>query len=851
MSGKSFWQLFLSQLCLSLILAIYSEPMLADDYFDPWSLEVHGHKNKSVDVSNFNKVGQQAPGDYISEVYVNGNYVKKMSIQFVSRADKMVPLLEKSHYINFGVKENATPDFMHLENNQVVYDITQTIPDGKFAFDFNQQRLDISIPQEYMRKDAQGYVDPKEWSDGLNMLFLNYGYSGAHSWNTHNAKNNYNSYLNLRSGVNLAAWRLRNYSAYNHSLRSSNWNSISTYLQRDIKWLRSQWVIGESYSPSEVFDSFAFRGVQLYSDDNMQPESLRGFAPVVRGVAQSNARVTIRQNSNIIWQSYVSPGPFTIDDLYPTSASGDLSITVHEADGSERHFIQPFSAVPIMQREGHLKYSLTAGEYRSTNAKEKPPHFAQFTSIYGLPWATTLYGGAITSNDYTASNMGIGKGLGTLGAISLDATFANTHLSDDRQQGASVRFQYAKDLPLSGTSFTLTGYRYSSSGYYDFNEANSDCDNAPLQNADHYNSHYYDEEGWADGKHPQYSAWHCNYNKRSKLQINISQSLGGYGSLHLSAYQQQYWQVDDMERSINFGYNTSLQSINYSVNYAYTKTPHVQDTDQIVSLTIQVPLARLLPNSWLNFSGSASNHRDNVSSVGLSGTALANNNLSYNLQQGYAKQGAGGASGNAIVDYKASAGEYRAGYNYSRYQHQLNYGAMGSLVLHPHGITFSQPLGDTMVLVRAPEASNVKVNNNTGIYTDSAGYAVIPYVSPYHRNRITLDTANLPHNVEILNDTQTVVPTQGALAMADFPTVSGERVMLILQGADVPFGASAHLANSPSMAAGIVNGRGQVYLSGMPLQGVVQVSWQQGSCQAPYRINSSNAPVQTVTTECH
>jgi len=251
----------------------------------------------------------------------------------------------------------------------------------------------------------------------------------------------------------------------------------------------------------------------------------------------------------------------------------------------------------------------------------------------------------------------------------------------------------------------------------------------------------------------------------------------------------------------------------------------------------------------LNFSGSTSNHRDGLSWVGLSGTALANNNFSYNLQQGYTKQRAG--SGNAIVDFKASACEDRAGYNYSRYQNQLNYGAMGSLVLHPHGITFSQPLDYTMLLARAPEASNIKVNNNTGICTDSAGYAVIPYVSPYHRNRITLDTANLPHNVEILNETQTVVPTQGALAMADLPNVSGERVMPILQGSDIPFGASAHLCTGPSIAVVIFNVRGQVYLSGMPLQGVVQVSWQRGNCQAPYRINLSNAPVQTVTIECH
>ncbi|MBW6086650.1 fimbria/pilus outer membrane usher protein [Escherichia coli] len=43
------------------------------------------------------------------------------------------------------------------------------------------------------------------------------------------------------------------------------------------------------------FDSVSFRGVQLASDDNMLPDSLKGFAPVVRGIAKSNAQITIKQ----------------------------------------------------------------------------------------------------------------------------------------------------------------------------------------------------------------------------------------------------------------------------------------------------------------------------------------------------------------------------------------------------------------------------------------------------------------------------------------------------------------------------------------------------------------------------
>ncbi|MDH8045868.1 fimbria/pilus outer membrane usher protein, partial [Klebsiella pneumoniae] len=70
---------------------------------------------------------------------------------------------------------------------------------------------------------------------------------------------------------------------------------------------------------------------------------------------------------------YVAPGAFAISDLYPTSGSGDLEVTIKEADGSERTFIQPFSAVPIMQREGRLKYALTAGKYRSGNNDSDEP----------------------------------------------------------------------------------------------------------------------------------------------------------------------------------------------------------------------------------------------------------------------------------------------------------------------------------------------------------------------------------------------------------------------------------------------------------------------------------------------
>jgi outer membrane usher protein len=43
----------------------------------------------------------------------------------------------------------------------------------------------------------------------------------------------------------------------------------------------------------------------------MFPDGMRSYAPEIRGVAQSNALVTVRQGNNIIYQTTVPPGPFT------------------------------------------------------------------------------------------------------------------------------------------------------------------------------------------------------------------------------------------------------------------------------------------------------------------------------------------------------------------------------------------------------------------------------------------------------------------------------------------------------------------------------------------------------------
>src|SRR5699024_12570881 len=95
-------------------------------------------------------------------------------------------------------------------------------------------------------------------------------------------------------------------------------------------------MIGDTWTASDIFDSTQIRGARLYTDNDMLPASQNGFAPVVRGIAKSNATVIIRQNGYVIYQSAVSQGAFEITDLNTASIGGDLDVTIKEEDGSEQ-----------------------------------------------------------------------------------------------------------------------------------------------------------------------------------------------------------------------------------------------------------------------------------------------------------------------------------------------------------------------------------------------------------------------------------------------------------------------------------------------------------------------------------
>ncbi|MDM4096951.1 fimbria/pilus outer membrane usher protein, partial [Klebsiella oxytoca] len=84
-----------------------------------------------------------------------------------------------------------------------------------------------------------------------------------------------------------------------------NYDNTSTYLERALVPLRSKLVIGESTTDGQVFDSVGFRGLMLTSDDRMFEDSQRGYAPIINGIANSNALVRVSQQGVRIYETTV------------------------------------------------------------------------------------------------------------------------------------------------------------------------------------------------------------------------------------------------------------------------------------------------------------------------------------------------------------------------------------------------------------------------------------------------------------------------------------------------------------------------------------------------------------------
>ncbi|AOJ76645.1 fimbria/pilus outer membrane usher protein [Burkholderia ubonensis] len=762
-----------------------------------------------VELSYFEKGSSVAPGIYDVDVSLNQRRARRESVLFKADASG-----EVRPVITFGLLKALGVDVNRLEREHKLaagladdspVDLGTLADGGSTSFDVGTLTLDVSVPQAYAPTQTRGYVDPSLWDQGMTAAYSNYQANFSHDTDS-GYRSDY-AYIGLRNGLNIGAWRLRNESALSWRRGSpSDLAANRTYVERDLQHIKGRLSAGEVYSSGEIFDSVRFLGAQISSDTGMLPDNEVGYAPVVRGIAESNAVVEVRQNGYVIYSTSVTPGAFEFRDIYPSGSNGDLEIRIIESDGSVRTYRQSYSYLPVMIRSGTMRYSFSAGQYRGYS--QSRPMFAQGTLVYGVSDNLTGYGGFIGAERYAAIALGVGYN-SPLGGVSFDITHSQSNATGRKSSGQSFRFLYSKTLKATETTFTMVGYRYSTDGYRTFSQHVDDLDRQ----------------------------WGSGYNRqKSRVDLNINQSLGTDGSVYASIGETSYWSQGGASRNIQLGYSGALKNLSYSVAVAHARDsgPFGRSDTQFTA-SISIPLGGGARSHRMFANTVASTNGDVSTQVGVNGFLNEANTVNYSVQGDYRKNS--GGSGGVGLGWDTPLAKLTTNYNQSGQGKHMNVGAAGSVVAHSGGVTLGQTVGETFAIAEVPGVRGAQFSSSSSISTDRSGYAILPYVQPYRYNWLSVDTESLGFDTDLTDNSKSVVPTRGAIVKATFSAEMGRRVQFDVttaNGGKVPFGATAY--DESGKVLGMVDDASRVLVFGIKEQGRMSIRWSEGSCEGSYAL---------------
>lgn len=827
---------------------LYSQPGLTADVVEYDSSFLMGDGAASIDVSRYSDGNPTPVGTYTVKVFVNEKPVASQTIPFIDVGKKSAEAcLTPKNLAQLHIKQPEIVGEKAVlkrgdEESDDCLNLPALIDQSSVEFDMGDQRLDITVPQAWVNKGYEGYVEPSRWESGIPAALLSYNINGYH--NTNNGVDNDSMYAAFNTGVNLGAWRFRANGNYNWDKdNGSNFDFQNRYVQRDLPALRSQLIMGESYTTGETFDSVSIRGVRLYSDSRMLPSQLANYAPVIRGVANTNAKVTVTQSGYKIYEATVPPGPFEINDLSPSGYGSDLIVTIEEADGSKRTFSQPFSSVMQMQKPGVGRWDFSAGEVNDDDIHDKP-YLAQGTYYYGLNNYLTAYSGIQGTNNHYLAGL-IGVGLNTpFGALALDVTHSRTEIPDDKTyQGQSYRLTWNKLIEPTNTSFNVAAYRYSTQDYLGLNDALQLIDDAK------YNDD--DQRDTMD-----------NYARmKNQITLSISQPLQDgetdYGSFYLSGSWTDYWATGDSRSDYTLGYGKGFSWGSMSINLQRTWDEDGEKDDSLY-INLSIPLANLLggEDRRSGFTSLSTQMRTDFNGGhNLSMNSRGNNEdntLNYSVNTGYTmqKEDKNISDVGGYVSYQSPWGDISASAsanNDSNRQYSLS--TDGGFILHSGGLTFTNDNfsnSDALVLVKAPGAKGARINGG-GSTIDRWGYGASNALSAYRENQVSLDIDTLENDVELKSTSTMLVPRDGAVVFASFETDQGRSAIITMtrnDGKTIPFGAEVFEGNTP---IGNMGQGGQAFVRGINDRGELTVRWfennQPTRCSATYQLPTDQQTV--------
>jgi outer membrane usher protein FimD/PapC len=771
-------------------------------------LELKDREN--LDLGVFASANFIMPGQYNLLVHVNRDTLTEYAVDYIPADDdpkSSVACLSPALVNELGLKAHVIKS-LNWWHDGACLDL-RSVPGMQARGELGPSALYLSIPQDQLEYTAPNWDPPSRWDDGVSGVLLDYNFNAQTTQRRQGKGRSDNLSGNGTAGINFGAWRLRGdwqtqmqRSGDQPSLDQFAWSRF--YALRALPSLRSNLIVGEDYLDSSLFGSFRYTGVNLSSNDNMLPPNLRGYAPEVTGVARTNARVVIRQQDRVLYDTQVPPGAFRIQDLND-AVSGQLDVRVEEQDGSVQEFQLDTASIPYLTRPGTVRYKLAAGKPSDWEHRMDGPAFATGEFSWGVSNGWSLYGGSLGAKDYGSLAVGVGRDLMAFGALSFDVTQSRATLQDETLSGKSYRASYSKRFDEYDSQVTFAGYRFSEQNYLSMNEFIE----------------------------AQRGSQSLNQSKELYTATLSKQFRNSALSLYFNYNHQTYWNSQASDRyslSLSRYFNVGgLKNLSLSLTAYQNKANGTSDDGAYLSVSIP----------W-GSSGSVSYN----SSVNRGDTS---HSLSYydriderNHYMVSAGQASSGQTASGYLSHDGDLAQVVASASYQAGEYtSAGLSLQGGATLTGHGAALhrSNVMGGTRLLVDTQGVADVPVRGNGGITrTNRFGKAVVTDVNSYYRNQASIVLDSLADDVEATQSVTQATLTEGAIGYRRFDVIAGHKAMVVIRMNNhraPPFGASVQ--NSRGQETGIVGEGGSTYLSGMKPGETMSLHWD-GSARCHFTL---------------
>ncbi|MBP0596591.1 fimbria/pilus outer membrane usher protein [Herbaspirillum sp. LeCh32-8] len=665
------------------------------------------------------------------------------------------------------------------------YDFRAAWPKTSIELRPGKEEVALVVPTDSIRP---GEDDFSGYTSGGSAALLNYDVVSARS--QFGAVSSSFTSANVEYGFNTGDWIMRGRQMYARQDNSSQRQHLYAYAQHTLVEQRATFQGGQINILNTSFATGPITGMQLVPETALSSSKVNNV--MVEGIAQTQARVEVRQNNALIYSTVVPGGPFSLADLPLLNSTSDLEVTVIEANGAQRRFTVPAASLHGGNLGMQRGYSLAIGKLRALgNSTGRQPWLATAAAGWTLGKNSTVSAGLLGASGYQAVSWGMDTRLADTTLSFQQRLSRATEESERGTQmtlGASSILAESMSLSLSTTQQTL-GYRdLSETTISQQRQLNEQLILAPTLPPT-----------------TQYARYRGQYS--ASLSWNNA-LLGGFNAAY--SRSTQFYGASTQRLTLSWGRGFDFGTVNFNLEHQLGGSNNAGSGSPVNTfyLTVSIPLGKRSVRGYVNNSSG-------YQRLGASYNDQFNDYVNYTVAVDRNQQ-----SKDTDISTQVSALPRYTQVNlgYARYgagSTSYNGGLRGGMVLHKDGFTLSPyPLQDTFGIVQVGDVSGVKVNTPTGpVWTDWKGQAVLAQLPPYSSSRLEIATKSLPRNVDIKNGLKLLDPGHGSVNHVSFDVLRVRRILLnskFPDGAPLPKGAFVLDANRQFLTTVVDDG--QVFL---------------------------------------